>query len=371
MRSDFKIFVCGIFILFCLNVDKNYAQILSDTSSFKIIEKCIDDIYNFRFSEAQMRCTILNNKYPGHSAIRLIHGMIIYWENFPILSKSLYEKAYLDDMQSAIRLSEKKASRENEAEYLLINLCARGMLLQYYSDIDNTFEIFPLAKSTYSSIRKSFRYTSAFYDFNFFTGLYNYYREAYPEAYPIYKSFAFIFPRGNKAEGIREMQIASKHSLVLKAESYSFLAWVSASFEHDFQRATNYSKILTELYPDNTEYLSEYIRNLLLTKQYGESEKIINSRIKGINNPFFLGVFEVFYGIVQEKEYHDNKLAQLFYEKGIRDISPFSSYGNEYAAYAYFGLSRISEVNGDKKSRKTYHKKADDLAVFKNIDFAN
>ena len=82
-------------------------------------------------------------------------------------------------------------------------------------------------------------------------------------------------------------------------------------------------------------------------------------------------MFEVFYGIVQEKEYHDNKLAQLFYEKGIRDISPFSSYGNEYAAYAYFGLSRISEVNGDKKSRKIYHKKADDLAVFKNIDFAN
>jgi hypothetical protein len=313
----------------------------------------------------------LNIKYPGHSAIRLLHGMIIYWENFPMLSKSSYEKVYLDDMENAIRLSEKKASPENEAEFLLINLCARGMLLQYYSDIDNTLETFPLAKSTYPHIRKAFRYTSVYYDFNFFTGLYNYYREAYPEAYPIYKSFAFIFPRGNKAEGIREMQIASNYSLLLKAESYSFLAWVSSSFEHDFQQATNYSKKLLELYPDNTEYLSEYIRNLLLTKQYEESENILNSRIKGINNPFFLGVFEIFYGILQEKEYHNNKLAQLLYEKGIKDISPFYSYGNEYAAYAYYGLSRISEINGDKKSRKTYRKKADDLAVFKNIDFAN
>jgi hypothetical protein len=371
MRAVFKIFVCGISLLFYLNLDKNNAQILSDTSSFKIIEMCTDDIYNFHFNEANDKCTLLSIKYPGHSAIRLLHGMIIYWENYPMLAKSSYEKAYLDDMHKAISLSEKKGAPENEAEYLLINICARGMLLQYYSDIDNTSEIFSLAKSTYPFIRKAFKFTSSYYDFNFFTGLYNYYREAYPDAYPVYKAFAFLFPRGNKVEGIQAMKIASKHSLFLKAESYSFLAWISANFEHDFQQAANFSKMLNELYPDNPEYLSEYIRNLLLTKQYGEAEKFINSTIKEINNPFFLGVFEIFYGILQEKEYHNIELAQLFYEKGITDISPFSSYGNEYAAYAYFGLSRISESIGDKRSRKTYHKKADDLAVFKNIDFAN
>jgi len=371
MRPVFKIFICGIFLLFCLNSGKNNAQILSDTSSFGIIEKCIDDIYNFRFSEATDKCLQLNSIYPGHSAVRLLHGMIIYWENFPMLAKSSYEKVYLDDMHNAIRLSEKKESQENEAESLLINLCARGMLLQYYADTDNTSEIFSLAKNTYPHIRKAFKFTSAYYDFNFFTGLYNYYREAYPEAYPVYKTFAFLFPRGSKEDGIREMQIASKHSLVLKAESYSFLAWISANFERDFQQATSYSQTLHELYPDNTEYLSEYVRNLLLTKQYGEAEKFINCALKEIRSPFFIAVYEIFYGILQEKEYHNNKLAKLLYEKGILDISQFSSYGNEYAAYAYYGLSRISEANGDKKGRKSYHKKADDLAVFKNIDFAN
>ena len=371
MRPDFKICICGIFLLFFLNAGKNNAQILGDTASFKIIEKCIDDIYNFRFKEATENCALLNTKYPGNSVIWLLHGMIIYWENYPILSKSSYERVYLDDMHNAIRLSDMKGSPADEAEYLLINLCARGMLLQYYADIDNTSEIFPLAKSTYPHIRKAFKYNSSYYDFNFFTGLYNYYREAYPEAYPLYKAFAFLFPRGNKVEGIRQMEIASKHSLVLKAESYSFLAWVSANFEHDFHQATNYNKMLYELYPDNTVYLAEYVRNLLLIKQYGEAEKLINSCIKETNNPFFPGVFEIFCGILQEKAYHNNKLAQLLYEKGIRDISPFSSYGNEYAAYAYYGLSRISESNGDKKSRKNYHKKANDLAVFKKIDFGN
>jgi hypothetical protein len=371
MKRYFKIFVCGVILLFYLNIDKNNAQILSDTSSFKVIEKCVDDIYNFHFIEATDKCTLLDNKYPGHSVIWLLRGMIIYWEYYPILPKSSCEKVYLEDMHNALRLSDKKEYQEDEAELLLINLCTRGMLLQYYSDIDNTSEVFPLAKSTYPHIRKAFKYTSSYYDFNFFTGLYNYYREAYPEAYPIYKTFAFLFPKGNKAEGIREMQIASKHSLVLKAESYSFLSWISTSFEHDFKLATNYSRMLYDLYPENTVYLSEYIKNLLLTKQYNEVEKLLNSRVSGISSSFFPGVFEIFNGILQEKEYHNNKLAQKLYEKGIIEISPFSSYGNEYAAYAYFGLSRISEANGDRKRRKIYHKKADDLAVFKNIDFAN
>jgi hypothetical protein len=259
MRPELKIFVCGIIFLFCLNINENNAQILRDTSSFKIIEKCIDDIYNFRFSEAKDKCTRLNLKYPGHSVIWLLNGMIIYWEHYPVLPKSSYEKDYIDDMRNAIRLSERKEYNEDEAEHLLINLCARGMLLQFYSDIDNTSEIFPLAKSTYPHIRKAFKYTSAYSDFNFFTGLYNYYREAYPEAYPIYKAFAFLFPRGNKAEGIREMQFASQYSLLLKAESYSFLSWISTSFEHDFQLAANYSSRLYELYPENSLYLMEYI----------------------------------------------------------------------------------------------------------------
>jgi hypothetical protein len=371
MRPYFKILIFGIFLLFCLNMDRGDAQILSDTSSFKVIEKCIADIYNFRFSDARDKCTMLSSQYPGHPAVMLIHGMIVYWEFYPMLPKSPYEKIYLDDMNNAIRLSEKKDHSGNETENLLINLCARGMLLQYYADIDNDMEIFPLVKSTYQHIRKAFKYSTAYYDFNFFTGLYNYYREAYPEAYPIYKTFAFIFPRGNKAEGIKEMQIAGQHSLLLKAESYSFLAWISTSFEHDFKSATDYSRMLFDLYPDNTLYLAEYIKNLLLTKQYDEAEKLLSARNQENNSPFLLGVFEIFNGILQEKAYYNNQAARKLYERGITEITPFSSYGNEYASYAYFGLSRICEASGDKKGRKAYHKKANDLAVFKNIDFSN
>jgi hypothetical protein len=371
MRRKFKILSFSLIFLFFLIAGKNNAQILRDTTSFRLTEKCIDDIYSFRFTEAKEKCRLLNLKYPGHPVIYLLDGLITYWKDYPLLPKSSSEKVYLYDMRTSIHLSDKKNAGEEEAEYLLINLCARGMLLQFYADIDEHSEVIPLATSTYPHIRQSFKYTSVYYDFYFFTGLYNYYREAYPEAYPVYKAFSFIFPRGNKADGIREMQIAGRRSILLKAESYSFLSWISTNFEHDYKTATHYSKVLYELYPENPEYLSGYIRNLLLMKQYEEAENLLNYRSKDVNLPFYLAVLEIFNGILQEKKYHDNNKAQQLYRKGIADFSAFSGYGNEYAAYAYFGLSRISESNGDKKSRKAYHKKAVDLAVFKNIDFDN
>jgi hypothetical protein len=70
-----------------------------------------------------------------------------------------------------------------------------------------------------------------------------------------------------------------------------------------------------------------------------------------------------------EKKYHDYKLAQELYLKGINDVSPYGRYSNEFVAYAYFGLSRVSEYAGDKNNRKQYRKMANELADFKKLNF--
>ncbi len=76
-------------------------------------------------------------------------------------------------------------------------------------------------------------------------------------------------------------------------------------------------------------------------------------------------------GILQEKKYRDHKLAKQYYHTGITSISSFGEYGNEFAAYAYFGLSRISEANGETQLKKTYRKEAMKLADFEKLNFDN
>jgi tetratricopeptide (TPR) repeat protein len=331
--------------------------------------KGVDYIYNLQFTKAREIYQTIKTRYPENPMTYVFKGMITYWENYPLIPSSTSRESYENDMQYAIELCEKKSHPEDEAEYILSNIGARGMLLLFYADNKLSIDVFSLAASTYQLIRQTFDFTDIYPDFYFFTGLYNYYREAYPEAHPVYKPLAFLFPKGDRSKGLKELQIAAKNAIVLKAEAYSFLAGIYISFENDYQQAYTYSKSLHELYPRNMQYLAVYIKNLLLVKRYGEAESLIRSSRLKVTNSYYQAQLSIFNGILYEKKYHDFKQAQSFYSKGIRDIAPFGSFGNEFAAYAYFGLSRISEANGDKHYKKLYRKQAMDIADFKNVNF--
>ena len=364
-----KILVMVFGLVSYLGISTLHGQILKDSSSINLIKKGIDYVYNFDFKNAYNISDEFRKLYPGHPLIYLFRGMITYWENYPLNITSEARASFEEDMRKCIELCDKNKEQASEAEILLVNLCARGLLLLFYTDNDLSFEVFPIASSTYQCIRRSFNFTTHYSDFYFFTGVYNYYREAYPEAHPVYKTLAFLFPKGSKVKGLQDLQIVARNSIILKAESYSFLTQIFLSFENNYEQATFYSKSLHSVYPDNPQYLGSYIKNLLLIKQYDEAEMEIASSITYLKNPFFQAQVTIFNGLLQEKKYHDTRQAQQFYMKGIKDISVFRSYGNEYAAYAYFGLSRISEKNGDTDNMKLYRKLALKLADFKNIDF--
>jgi tetratricopeptide (TPR) repeat protein len=354
-------------LLFLTTTSLN-AQVLKDTASLSIIKKCVDCIYNFQFSEADQIFIKFNNSHLGHPLVYLINGMKTYWEHYPLVTTSGERSSFENDLRTCIELSEKKHNPSDEAEYLLIDLCARGMLLLFYSDNDLSMDVIPLASGTYQYIRRAFDYPEAYADFNFFTGIYNYYREAYPDVHPVYKALAFLFPKGNKAKGIKELQNGSQNSIFLKAESSSFLSNIYISFENDFENGLNYSKSLHERYPVNLQYLSDYIRNMLLVKQYDEAEKLITENNQ-ISNKYYLAQLSVFNGIIEEKKYHDTEKAIKCYNQGVREISLFGDYGNDFAAYAYFGLSRLSDDKAGKHYKKTYRKKALDLASYRKINF--
>lgn len=348
-----------------------YAQILKDSGTFGLMRKGVDQIYNMDFVSAKEIYQQIAHSYPKHPMTSIFKGLITYWENYPLLPSSVARVSFEKDMAKAIKLSEKPPKNYDQAEYLLSNIGARGLLLLYYADNEMNGEVISVASGTYQYVKQSFNYTKTYADFYFITGLYNYYREAYPEAHPVYKPIALLFPKGNKAKGLLELQIASKNAIVLKAEAYSFLSGIYISFENDFQKAYQYSKALYELYPRNVQYIAVYIKNLLLVKRYDEAEELIKSIPAKYNNDYLLAQSNIFQGIVYEKKYKNLKQASILYNKGLNDIQPYLPFGNEYCSYAYFGLSRISGINHDPQKKKMYHKKAEELGVFKNVNFDN
>ena len=362
-------FIIALILLF-IGTTGTEAQILNDPASLKIIKKGISDIYNFRFPEARKELSIVHQQYPEHPVGYLLDGFLTYWENYPILTNSPAREVLEKDLRTCIDLCEKgNPAKNEEAENLLADLCARGLLLMFYSDNSLSLDIFPLATGTYPYIRKAFNFTSSYYDFYYFTGLFDYYREAFPEAYPVYEPLAMLFPRGDKAKGIRELQKAADSSIFLRAESLSVLSDIFISFENNFQSATLYSKTLYELYPGNCEYKDEYIKNLLLVKLYDEAEKLINAEDSTSTGLFFRAQMTILDGILTEKKYHDLIRARKLYTKGITELARFGMYSNEFSAYAYFGLSRISDAEGDRHYKRLYRRLANKMADFKKVNF--
>lgn len=331
-----------------------------------LVKQGVDNIYNLRFDVAREAVRKLEESWPEHPVLYLMNGMITYWENYPLLPSSSESRSYETDMRSCINASEKYTGDTDKAEYLLANLGASGMLLLFYADNKLSDNVFPLARKTYRHIRQAFDYTSYYPDFLFFTGLYNYYREAYPDVHPVYKVLALFFPKGDRVRGLTEMQKAAEMSIMLKAESSSFLSHIWSSFENNHTKAYTYSNYLHEQYPANLQYLAAHIRNALLIKRYGEAEELLRLSGNSTGNPYFEAQRMIFKGIIREKKYHDYKSARTYYHSGISGILSHGSYGNEFAAYAYFGLSRISE---DRQERNACRKKALELTAYMDITF--
>jgi hypothetical protein len=367
--GSFKNILKCIGLSLSLSLASVNAQILHDSTALSLVRQDVDYIYNLQFKNAREVYTKIIRLYPEHPIVYLLRGIITYWENFPMLHTSPSRPSFEEDMFQCIRLSETNKNPENEAEYLLANICARGMLLMFYDDNGLIMEVIPLTTSTYKQLRRAFDLNTACTDLYYFTGAYNYYREAYPRVHPVYKPFLSMFPSGNMALGIKELQKAFLNSVVLGAESGSLLASIYMNFENKYTESLYCCRRLYEQYPENESYRIMYIKGLLLMKNYSEAEKLFPVFDPSKKNRYFQAQIMILNGILQEKKYHDYKLAQQYYNTGIKNILSFGSYGDEFAAYAYFGLSRISDVAGETRARKVYRKEALKLADYKQINF--
>lgn len=351
-----------------VNFSTTEAQVLKDTAALRLVKKVVDHIYDMRFSNAEDITSSISKKYPDHPVIYLLSGMIIYWENYPLLSGSAAGQGFEEQMRICIEKCEDYNS-ENEAEFLLANLCARGSLLAYYAGNDLSSRAFSLGRTTYRYLRRSFKHTGTFPDFLFFTGLYNYYREAYPDAHPVYRPIFAIFPGGDRVKGMNQLRKAFMESIFLRAEASTFLSSNYKYFENNYEMASYFSKAIFKEYPANIVYRINCIEDLLLTGKYNEAERLINTTSVESISRYYQAQMMILRAVLNEKKYSDLEKASRQYSDGAQKISEFGNYGDQYAAYAYFGMSRISGSFNDRHNQRLYRRRALDLTDFPNVNF--
>lgn len=349
-----------------------YSQlsVLNNQETLQRIERGIDNLYNFQFDSISETEQYLHEEYPDNPLPPLFSALTIYWKHFPVTPNSMYHDLYVENINRSIQKSEHLLEQNADfTEAIFLNLMARLLIMQYYADNHQSSKVMPHASRGYSMVKKGFDLTDSLTDFNFSTGLYNYYRVAYPEKHPVYKPIAYFFREGDKKHGLNQLEYNWKHGIFLDAEALSFLVFISLNFEENYKKSLRFTRELYQSYPNNLLYLSYRIRTLLLLEKYHKANPLIHELDQlSQEKPFFQMMVHIYKGIVAEKKHQDFKQAEKFYRKAIDLGNPYKPFANDRISYAYFGLSRIY-INNDVDLSKKYREMANNLSSYSHINF--
>ncbi|OHX67404.1 hypothetical protein NH26_14160 [Flammeovirga pacifica] len=326
--------------------------------ALNIASGVMDAYYHWNFEKADSLLVRFEVMMPNHPSLFLLKSLGIYWENAPF---DYHNDGAVDKMfkeaDYCISISESRLSKnKNDKEAIYFMLLAKSIKARAYNFRGATWKAVSEAKSVYSLTRKGMEMTEDLPEFNFSSGIYNYYREYYPEKHPIYKPFLTFFPSGNKLLGIEQITFTKNHSIFASAEAHKYLMWIYTHTKDDLSillardMISRYNKNEWLIY-ESLLVLSEY--DMLSDSVFKlELDKLSNSK-----HSFFVLSGKMLNGM---RDYENQKFEQakeflLATENNLSKISTRKIYLEPYL-YSY--LKSIYELEGNQKLMQKYQKKA-------------
>ncbi len=341
-------------------------ELIHDSVTMKQIKDGLDHIYDNEFEAARKVLVVLQDKYPEHPVTSLFEGLIYYWKNYPLIpghtGSSEFEEAMKESWERAERLGE---IQEESIESVFFDLTARSFIVMYFADNGIPVKAIGHLRAMYRDIIKGFDLQDEFPEFYFLTGLYNYYREAYIEAYPVYKPVSIFFRKGDKEKGLEMLRFASARSDFLHVEATFFLSLIYMNFESDSDSAVRYAGMLYNAFPGNGSFHSRYAEMLLINKQYDKALQNIRQLLVLDDYDKMKGT--IYLGIYYEMKMNDPEKARAYYEEGLKLAGPYGERADYSKAYAYMGLSRYYYRQGDRKKAREYRRKAGNSTAYEYV----
>ena len=347
------------FLIFIISISNSVSQefILNDSILINRMNRTIDLIYNFEFDEAYIEIDTLENQLGDHPAAHLLRSMILYWRDRPFKEDSDPYLEYQKELETAIELAASFLQNEDlyeEGEFYV--LAGYGLLTDLYNGVGQKMKAIGSAKKAYNSLKEGFELKEKFPDFYFSSGLYNYYREKFPELHPFYKTFMWVFVNGDMELGLEQLLVASEEGVFTQREALIYLFHIYLRYENKPDLALQYSRVLVERFPGNYRFKCLFIENMIYNNQDSISNEMLSSMINH-DDIFYQLAGNLFSGLISEKlgrfEAARNylRIAHEKYEEMGRD-------DGHYLSLIYTGMARLAVDQEDNHKAKKYYKLA-------------
>ena len=316
------------------------AQVFEEGLVRQMARSGANHIYNLNMDSAILYIMKIDKEVPGHPVVPLMKAMTLLWANIPTISQETF--AMIEgQLDSVIRLSNEKDPELDDPEIMFFAMSAYGLLAEHYADRGYAIKAVGEAKRAYRLLRHGFDLTDDYPEYLLSIGLYNYFREKYPEKHPIYKPLLWFFKNGNKELGIMQLERAATEAILTKAEANVYLSYIYLRYEHQPKKAQEYLQKLCDTYPNNYYVKAKYLESIANPKDFQNAPlSMINSLINHENLYYKLAGY-IFLGYYEEKVVFNRLDAEKAYRIGLSFSDQLPDHGDFFKGFGYLGLGRL------------------------------
>jgi len=342
-------------------------NILDRQETQEKVERCLYATYGFNFTEAKTIQKDLAKEMPHHPVAWFLNALIAYWEFFPILPDDPKANVSISNMDRAIALADDMLTRNpGSMEGVFFDMHARAFKAMFWADNGKPARVIADLNNMYRSTMIGIEYKETFNEFYFSSGLYNYYIEAYVEKHPKYKPLSLLFRKGDKEQGLSELEYAINNTTYIKHEARLFMSLIQLNYEKNMALALEHAAQLYNHFPENIYYAGQYLIILLHSEQYTVAA-VLNAKLTEKKEPFHRIIYQITEGFISEKHKNDPILASKQYREVIQLSEKMGPIAHLYEAIAYAGLARIADKEEDPATARRYRRSSSRLSDYEFI----
>ena len=317
-----------------------FAQVFQVDSVTVLVKKGADHIYNADPDSANYYTDRVEEILPSHPVVPLMRAMTLLWYNIPMISEDLFREMQ-DHLLYAIELAEERDPDLKDPEMVFFAMASHGLLAEYYADQDYNLKAVGEANKAYGLMKKGFAIVDTHPEFLFTTGLYNYFREKYPERHPIYKPLLWFFRSGDMEKGLEQLEEACEVSLLTQVEAYVYLSYIYLRYEFKPEKAQEYLGKLIQLYPNNFYAKAKYLESIASPEDFKNAQiEMIYSLMKH-ESPYYKLAGYVFLGYFEEMVVGSKEKAEKAYRIGLSYGDQLEDHGEYFKGLGYLRLGKI------------------------------
>ncbi|AWW31615.1 tol-pal system protein YbgF [Echinicola strongylocentroti] len=356
------------------------AEVKADRPSYLLLDKglqfriteAINSMYNFDFETAERGFAVMRYNYPEHPLPYFLMGLAQWWKIVPDMENDQNDELFMRFMEETIDKAEVMLEDEPENKEAAFFLAAaygfKGRLL---SERDSWTATAIAGKNAlkYMELSKGDEELSP--ELLLGDALFNYFSVWIPENYPLMKPVMALFPKGDKALGLMQLEEVAKNAFYARVEAQYFLFRLYASEEKRPYDALQITEYLHDKYPDNPYFHRFYARQLYAVgrgAQAKEQSLEILQRIEAGQEGYESnsGRYASFFTAQYYDRINDVPHAKEYYLKTVAFGEESESQESGYYLYSLLHLGKIAASEGEDKEAKAYLKKVKKYAKRKH-----